>query len=40
MNCIPSARPGLTFEQQWAKDRRDEAVRRKKNEQPWTGINR
>lgn len=22
-----------------AKDRRDEAVRRKKNEQPWTGIN-
>lgn len=40
MNRIPSARPGLTFEQQWAKDRRDEAVRRKKNEQPWTGINR
>lgn len=36
MNRIPSARPGLTFEEQWAKDRRDEAARRKKNEEPWS----
>lgn len=40
MNRIPSARPGLTFEQQWAKDRNAEAARRKKNEEPWTGTRR
>ncbi|AMT71319.1 DUF6498-containing protein [Mycobacteroides immunogenum] len=40
MNRIPSARPGLTFEQQWAKDRRDEAARRKKNDEPWTEAKR
>ncbi|MUM18991.1 hypothetical protein FZI91_14110 [Mycobacterium sp. CBMA271] len=40
MNRIPSVRPGLTFEQQWAKDRSDEAERRERNEQPWTGARR
>ncbi|MGH3725962.1 MAG: DUF6498-containing protein [Mycobacterium sp.] len=40
MNRIPSARPGLTFEEQWAKDRTDEAERRERNEQPWAGARR
>lgn len=40
MNRIPSARPGLTFEAQWAKDRTDEATRRERNEQPWAGARR
>ena len=40
MNRIPSARPWLTFEEQWAKDRHDEAARRKKNEEPWTAARR
>ncbi|MEU9808375.1 DUF6498-containing protein [Mycobacterium sp. NPDC050853] len=40
MNRVPSARPGLTFEEQWAKDRIDEAKRRKENEQPWKGTRR
>lgn len=40
MNRIPSARPGLTFEEQWVKDRKAETARRKKNEEPWTGTRR
>jgi hypothetical protein len=32
--------PRQRFEDQWAKDRADEAERRDSNEQPWTGARR
>jgi Family of unknown function (DUF6498) len=40
MNRLPSVHPGQRFEDQWAKDRADEAERRDSNEQPWTGARR
>jgi hypothetical protein len=35
MNRLPNAHPGQRFEDQWAKDRADEAERRDGNDQPW-----
>jgi hypothetical protein len=40
MNRLPSVHPRQRFEDQWAKDRADEAERRDSNEQPWTGARR
>jgi Family of unknown function (DUF6498) len=40
MNRLPNVRPGERFEDSWAKDRADEAERRDRNEQPWTGARR
>jgi Family of unknown function (DUF6498) len=40
MNRLPNVHPGQRFEDMWAKDRADEAERRDKNEQPWTGTRR
>jgi hypothetical protein len=38
MNRLPNVRPGERFEDQWMKDRADEAERRDKNEQAWTAA--
>ncbi|MDT5128735.1 MAG: hypothetical protein QOH54_4379 [Mycobacterium sp.] len=38
MNRLPNAHPGDEFEGLWAKERADEAERRVRNEQPWTGA--
>src|SRR5882762_784212 len=38
MNRLPNAHPGDEFEDRWAKERADEAERRSRNEQPWTGA--
>jgi hypothetical protein len=38
MNRLPNVQPGEKFEDQWAKDRIDEANRRERNEQPWTAA--
>jgi hypothetical protein len=40
MNRLPNVQPGQRFEDMWAKDRADEAERRERNEQPWTGARR
>jgi hypothetical protein len=40
MNRLPNVHPGQRFEDVWAKDRADEAERRERNEQPWTGARR
>jgi hypothetical protein len=40
MNRLPNVHPGARFEDQWAKERADEADRRDRNEQPWTGARR
>lgn len=40
LNRLPNVRPGQRFEDYWAKDRADEAERRDRNEQPWTGARR
>ncbi|HET6734887.1 DUF6498-containing protein [Mycobacterium sp.] len=40
MNRLPNVGPGERFEDSWAKDRADEAQRRERNEQPWTGVRR
>ncbi|WP_319454187.1 MULTISPECIES: DUF6498-containing protein [unclassified Mycobacterium] len=37
MTRLPNVRTGENFEDAWAKDRAEEADRRVKNEQPWTG---
>jgi hypothetical protein len=38
MNRLPNVHPGERFEDSWAKDRADEAERRNRNEQEWTGA--
>jgi hypothetical protein len=38
MNRLPNVRPGERFEDEWAKDRADEAERRSRNEQPWAAA--
>jgi hypothetical protein len=38
MTRLSNAHPGKRFEYMWAKDRADEAERRERNEQPWTGA--
>jgi hypothetical protein len=38
MNRLPNVRPGERFEDQWTKDRADEAERRRSNEQPWAAA--
>jgi uncharacterized protein DUF6498 len=40
LNRLPNVHPGSRFEDQWAKERADEADRRDRNEQPWTGARR
>jgi cytochrome b561 len=40
MNRLPNVHPGQKFEDQWLKDRADEAERRDRNEQPWAGARR
>jgi hypothetical protein len=40
MNRLPNVRPGERFEDQWVKDRADEAERRAGNERPWTAARR
>ncbi|WP_029115552.1 DUF6498-containing protein [Mycobacterium sp. URHB0044] len=40
LNRLPNVKPGESFEDEWVKDRADEAERRKSNEQPWTGARR
>jgi hypothetical protein len=40
MNRLPNVHPGERFEDMWAKDRADEADRRERNEQEWTGARR
>ncbi len=35
MNRVPSVRPGVSFEEFWAKDQAAERARRETNEQPW-----
>jgi hypothetical protein len=40
MNRLPNVQPGERFEDVWARDRVDEAERRERNEQPWTGARR
>jgi Family of unknown function (DUF6498) len=38
MNRLPNVHPGEDFEDLWAKERADEAERRVRNEQRWTGA--
>jgi hypothetical protein len=38
MNRLPNVHPGQRFEDVWATDRANEAERRERNEQPWTGA--
>ncbi|HET7739269.1 MAG TPA: DUF6498-containing protein [Mycobacterium sp.] len=38
MNRLARGRPGLSFAEQWDKDRAEEAQRRDRNEQPWVGT--
>jgi hypothetical protein len=38
MNRLPNVHPGDRFEDMWAKERADEAERRERNEQQWTGA--
>ena len=38
MNRLARDRPGLSFAEQWDKDRAEEAQRRDRNEQPWGGA--
>jgi Family of unknown function (DUF6498) len=40
MNRLPNVHPGQRFEDVWVTDRADEAERRERNEQPWTGARR
>lgn len=40
MNRLPNVAPGHKFEDQWLKDRAEEAARRNGNEQPWAGARR
>jgi cytochrome b561 len=40
MNRLPNVHPGQRFEDQWTKDRADEAERRDRNEEPWAGAHR
>lgn len=35
MNRMPNVKPGERFEDYWAKDIKDEAARRERNERPW-----
>jgi hypothetical protein len=38
MNRLPNVRPGEKFEDEWVKDRADEAERRSRNEVPWAAA--
>jgi hypothetical protein len=40
MNRLPNVHPGERFEDSWAKDRADEAGRRERNDEHWTGATR
>jgi hypothetical protein len=40
LNRLPNVHQGEDFEDLWAKERADEAERRSRNEQPWTGARR
>ncbi|HEX2213733.1 MAG TPA: DUF6498-containing protein [Mycobacterium sp.] len=40
MNRLPNVHPGERFEDYWAKDRAEEAERRNRNEEPWSGVSR
>jgi hypothetical protein len=40
MDRVPGARKGLSFEEQWARDRTEESERREMNDQPWVDRRR